>query len=82
MFYTIVNELTRTRKNNTVWKEYGADFARLCRCFDKGTCDIKNKQLTSITTLAKTLDVPVDFVISILSYGKFEEEIINGTGND
>jgi len=82
MFYTIVNELTKTKKNNSVYKEYGADFARLCRCFDKGTCEFKNKSLSSITRIAKTLDVPVDFVISILSYGKFEEETINGNGND
>ena len=73
MFYTIVKELTRVRKNNSVYKEYGEDFYRLVYYFSHGTNDIKGKSLASISRMAKALDVPAKFIINLLSYEGVEE---------
>lgn len=73
MFYEIVNELTQTTKQKTLWKEYGSDFYRLVYHFNHGTDDIKNKSIFSISRMAKTLDVPAQFIMNLLSYEGVEE---------
>lgn len=73
MFYEIVNELTKIQKQNTIWKQYGSDFYRLVYYFNHGTNDIKEKSISSISRMAKTLDVPAEFIMNLLSYEGVEE---------
>lgn len=73
MFYEVIKELTFVRCNNTIWKEYGENFHRLILSYGSGTTDIYKKQLYVTKLIANTLDVPVDFVMSILKYEGVEE---------
>lgn len=73
MFYEIMQELTKVRKNNTIYKEYGEDIYTLIYFYTKDKRDINDKQLSTINRIAKKLDVPAQFVISILKYEGVEE---------
>lgn len=73
MFYEIIKELTKVRRNNSVFKEYGEEFCNLCSNYTKDCIDVKDKQLNTLKTIAKKLDVPVDFIISLLNYEGVEE---------
>ena len=73
MFYEVIKELTFVRYNNTIWKEYGENFHRLILTYGSGTKDIYNKQLYTTKQIAKRLDVPVDFILSILKLEGVEE---------
>lgn len=73
MFYEIMQELTKVRKNNTIYKEYGEDIYTLIYYYTKDKRDINDKQLSTINRIAKKLDVPAQFVINILKYEGVEE---------
>lgn len=72
MFYEIVKELTRTKYNNSVFKYYGKNFADSIRQYERRT--VKDRRLSSIKEIANKLDVPVDFVISVLRYEGIDED--------
>jgi len=74
MFYEIVKELTKVRRNNSVFKEYGEEFCNLCSNYTKDCIDVKDKQLNTLKTIAKKLDVPTKFIVAILKYEEIDED--------
>lgn len=82
MFYEIIKELTNVRYNTSVWKKYGTDFHRLILDYGELKSDIHNKSLCVMKKVANTLDVPIDFIISIINYEGVEEfDTIGGATN-
>ncbi len=74
MFYEIIKEITRTKYNNTPFKQFGSKFCDLCRHYEKRNVDIEDRQLSKLKKIANTLDVPIDFIVSILKYEEIDED--------
>lgn len=73
MFYEAIKEITRTKYNNSIYKQFGGKFCDLCRNYEQRDVDIRDRQLNKLKEIANKLDVPIGFVVSILKYEEVEE---------